>query len=209
MCLRVCALAHTVHTHHATLQATNLCHLHQNNYGGINTTFDHFHSDLSCEGARGEMIKWNWSLLCVQHSTNGRFKGVCPRLSLRLARHVWKLGPNLVSYLFQLWLHSSEFMGGDKRSCRVARGQYGDDLGVYWLQGLLLHTFPYLLSSKANSIRNLISLHYKEWYFHPADSRHCIRAFGRFNAGKGPLFWQIVDIANISCLDICVFCDME
>lgn len=57
MCLRVCALAHTVHTHHATLQATNLCHLHQNNYGGINTTFDHFHSDLSCEGAQGEMIK--------------------------------------------------------------------------------------------------------------------------------------------------------
>lgn len=38
----------------------------------------------------------------------------------------------------------------------------GDDLRVYWLQGLPLHTFPYLLSLKANSSRNLISLHYKE-----------------------------------------------
>lgn len=51
---------------------------------------------------------------------------------------------------------------GETRPCRLSPGHYGDDLGVYWLQGLPLHTFPYLLSLKANSSRNLISLHYKE-----------------------------------------------
>lgn len=98
---------------------------------------------------------------------------------------------------------------GETRPSRLSPGQCGGDLGVYWLPGLALHTFPYLLSLKANSSRNLISLHYKEWYFQPADSRHCVRASGRFNAGKSPLFWQIVDITRVSCLDICVFCDME
>lgn len=227
-----CLGSHCAHSS-SHMQTTNLCHLHQNNYSKINTPFDHFHSDLIWSRAvKAHRGRWSnpclmelISTVCSTFSRQPCYKGISSSFSA-FSLPAWSLQPCLfrteirvklasrinldfdcVTHFFWAVYHVDYVW--DKKSRPFVLSAGWRCTGSVLVTALLPHVFPSPFSLKANSIRNLISLHYKEWYFHPADSRHCVRAFGRFNAGKSLLFWQIVDILNITCLDISVFCDME
>lgn len=191
----------------AALQTTNLCHLHQNNYREINTPFDHFHSDLiwsQAVRAHGwEMIKSPRLMEPIAAVCDGRFTDA-PHFGLCLLFGCACLEGQI--WFWICWACNCAAVRWRWKQGRWFRGRYGGSIGY----SAYPSTHFYIsLAWRQTAAEIWLASIIKTDIFNPPILGTASELWAALMPGKSPLFWQIVDITDISCLDICVFCDME